>query len=477
MRTLTIDGANRPGILPRGQLLYGALCALCTMLLIPVFFAWVGDSYFERVLLISALLLVSIILPIARSGIDQAKARFQIASILWLYLFCSQQFFVREYTPLDQSVNETFASAAYAEALVWIFICAVVLLLYLKEQKLATGLFTGNYKWCVVFAGLATCSALYAPARMLALAWALKLCLAILVLQMLRTTMSTQYGVRDLLATSFLGFAALLMIPIVAIPFTPEAPLFLDGRLALYEHPIYGSEIAGVVLLLMLLKRSLSPSRIDYIWLTIASVLLVLSGGKAAILAAIISGSIYFMLQGKFARAGVLVIAIAVIGYFVVTYSPLAAYLSDYVAAEGANHLTGRTDIWAFAIPMIMEKPLLGHGFMSSKFIGLRTDLSFDPTQWHNSLLEVAYTLGAMGLVIYSALHVVIIKNLLRVYRKSIGERHILCIACIVLYIFVLINAMMDSNFCGGKPSPGFMLFLVLLVASESLASASPEQV
>lgn len=475
MRTLAMNSATRSATLLRGQLLYGAMCALGAMMLIPVFFSWVGDSYFERVLLISALLLVSIIVTIAKSGSDWIKARFRVATILWLFLFCSQQFFVREYTPLDQAVTESFSSAAYAEALVWMFIGAIVFLLYLKEQKLATGLFTGNYKWCVVFAALATCSALYAPARMLAIAWALKLWLAILVLQMLRTTISDAADVRGLLTTSFLGFAALLTLPILAIPFTPEIPIFFEGRLGLYGHPIYGSEIAGVVLLLLLMKRSLSPSRSDYLWLAMASVLLVLSGGKAAILSTIIAGSVYFMLQRKFARAGVLIIAIAVIGYFVVTYSPLSSYLSDYVATEGANNLTGRTDIWALGVPMIMEKPFLGHGFMSAKFIGLRTDLDFDPTQWHNSFLEIAYTLGAVGIVVYSALHVFIIKNLSRVYRNSFGERHILCVGCIALYLFVLINAMMDSNFCGGKPSPGFMFFLVLLVASESLASASPE--
>lgn len=475
MQTLAFD-ETRSGALRRGRLLYGATCALGAALLIPLCFSWLGDFYFERVLLISVLLLGSLILAVSRAAGDQIKVHVRVASILWLFLLCSQLFFVREYTPLDQAVNESFSPAAYAEALVWVFICAVVLVLYLKEQTLATGLFTGSYKWCVAFAALATLSALYAPARMLALAWSMKLWLTILILQIFRTRMSTQVRIRGLLTTSFRGFVALLTIPVLAIPLAWEAPIFQDGRLALYEHPIYGSEIAGVVLLLVLIRRSLSPSRSDYVWLAIASVLLVLSGGKAAIVSAIVAGSVYFMLQRKFARAGVLVVAIAVIGYFVVMYSPLADYMSDYVATDGANNLTGRTDIWALAAPMIMENPLLGHGFMSAKFIGLRTDLGFDPTQWHNSFLEVAYTLGAIGLFIYCALHVITIRNLFRGYQTSLGEHRILCVGCIALYLFVLINAMVDANFCGGKPAPGFMFFLVLLIASESLANASPEE-
>ena len=254
-------------------------------------------------------------------------------------------------------------------------------------------------------------------------------------------------------------------------PLTPSVPIFWEGRFGIYGHPILGSEFAGVVLLLTLLKRSVSPSRGDYVWLALASVLLVLSGGKAAIVSAIVAGIVYFALQRKFARAGMLMIAIVVIGYFVVMFSPLSAYLRDYVDTEGANNLTGRTEIWALAWPMMMEKPLLGHGFMSAKFIGLRTDIGFDPTQWHNSLLEIGYTLGAIGLWVYGALHVVTIKNLVRGYQHSLGERRILCIGCIALYLFILINAMVDSSFCGGTPSPGFMLFLVLLVASESLAN------
>ena len=476
MRTLAFYGATRTGVLPRGQLLYGVMCALCAVLLIPLFFSWIGDSYFERVLLIAALLLGSIILTVAKGGSEPLKAHFRVASILWLFLFCSQLFFAREYTALDQAVKETFSAAAYAEALEWVFIGAVVVLLYLREQTLVAGLFSGNYKWCVAFAALATFSALYAPAHMLALAWALKLWLAVLVLQMFRARMFSLASVCGLLTTVFWGFAALLMLPVLAIPWTPSALIFWEGRFGIYGHPILGSEFAGVVLLLTLLKRFVSPSRGDYVWLALASVLLVLSGGKAAIVSAIVAGIVHFALQRKFARAGMLVIAIVVIGYFVVMFSPLSAYLRDYVDTEGANNLTGRTEIWALAWPMMMEKPLLGHGFMSAKFIGLRTDIGFDPTQWHNSLLEIGYTLGAIGLWVYGALHVVTIKNLVRGYQHSLGERRILCIGCIALYLFILMNAMVDSSFCGGTPSPGFMLFLVLLVASESLANPSSEE-
>jgi O-antigen ligase len=74
---------------------------------------------------------------------------------------------------------------------------------------------------------------------------------------------------------------------------------------------------------------------------------------------------------------------------------------------------TGRTDVWQFAISNIMERPVLGHGFMAF----WRTDQILNDTQpdlWantaahsHNGYLDMALTTGFPGLVLCIAFLVV----------------------------------------------------------------------
>ena len=64
--------------------------------------------------------------------------------------------------------------------------------------------------------------------------------------------------------------------------------------------------------------------------------------------------------------------------------------------------LTGRTELWPVLIGMILQRPWLGYGysaFWSGDDGGL--GISWQPTQAHNGLLEVALALGLIGLVLF----------------------------------------------------------------------------
>jgi O-antigen ligase len=75
---------------------------------------------------------------------------------------------------------------------------------------------------------------------------------------------------------------------------------------------------------------------------------------------------------------------------------------------------TGRTDIWQFAIGNILERPVLGHGFMAF----WRTDEVMSETQYtdlwantaahsHNGYLDIALTTGFPGLFLCVAFVVI----------------------------------------------------------------------
>jgi O-antigen ligase len=80
------------------------------------------------------------------------------------------------------------------------------------------------------------------------------------------------------------------------------------------------------------------------------------------------------------------------------------------------SSFTGRTDVWQFAIDNIVEKPMVGHGFMAF----WRTEDVFDsPNEaeaaWantashsHNGYLDIALTTGLPGLVLAVAFVVVV---------------------------------------------------------------------
>jgi exopolysaccharide production protein ExoQ len=104
--------------------------------------------------------------------------------------------------------------------------------------------------------------------------------------------------------------------------------------------------------------------------------------------------------------------------------------------------LTGRTEIWAFAINEISLKPLLGWGYFAFWSVNNPAAMAFsDVEQWfvpqaHNGLLEMLLNIGAVGTAIFVLL---LVRNVVLAFRclgtpaKALAISTLLCCAGIML--------------------------------------------
>jgi O-antigen ligase len=104
--------------------------------------------------------------------------------------------------------------------------------------------------------------------------------------------------------------------------------------------------------------------------------------------------------------------------------------------------LTGRTDLWAYLIPYISERPVLGWGLLAfwspvnPVANGISSLLGWSVTEAHNGLLEMLLEVGIVGtmlLVFLWARNVVLALRCLRTPAKELGVSSLLCCGGIFL--------------------------------------------
>jgi O-antigen ligase len=187
---------------------------------------------------------------------------------------------------------------------------------------------------------------------------------------------------------------------------------------------------------------------------------------------------LFFVLQGRF-RAGIgwllLVFGTGVLAIFV---TPIGSYFREYETRESAETLTGRTELWDLAIPAIKQRPIIGHGFVASKFISEAVDADWDAGHLHNAFLEVLYNNGVVGLLIMLIVNACILRNVWVVLRQSRDHTlRTLAAGSFALYVFLLLNGFVEPTF-GGRPSCVFLVFQGLLLLTYGLRkAAAPAQV
>jgi O-antigen ligase len=394
--------------------------------------------------------------------------------IMWAFLLASQQFFLRPFTSADDALNYGYAPAAYAEAATWLVAALIIFVVAVRCRGQLVYMWSSNLKFVILFAIMCCLSASYSPSRVLAFAWVFKLVLVVLALGMCSTGMSDAAGIRSFLLSTFWGFVLLTLLPVINGVVTGQEAFSPDGRLSYFDHPVHGSQWAGLALLLALIVFE-EDARLAIACTTISAGIMLASGGKAGIVAALLSALLWFAVKRKPGHALLMLVGMSAIGAAVLTYTPVSQYLEVYSESGGVGTLTGRTDLWTASVPMILEKPLLGHGYMSSRFMSQSDKLeafNWGPTQTHNSFLEIAYMGGAVGLILLLTLHYLAIRNL----WIAVTRNHPFAAGALALYLDVLLQSWVENS-VAGKPSDSFMLLLGLVIVSEKLVKLEPIEV
>jgi O-antigen ligase len=155
-------------------------------------------------------------------------------------------------------------------------------------------------------------------------------------------------------------------------------------------------------------------------------------------------------------------------------FTSLSAYAAGYLQLEQLSSFTGRTDLWTFVMPFILQNPILGHGFIASRFVAvIHPDTPFGSSHMHNSFLETLYNNGLVGLGLVLMINFVIVRNLWRTVRDSVSpELRYLAVGALAAYINLLINAMCNATF-GGRPDANYLMLIAMVVISTQLLRMS----
>jgi hypothetical protein len=399
---------------------------------------------------------------------DPTRIALRFALVIWMFLLVSEDLFTRSTGDLHSVLREQFSVSAYGELGLWIVACLVLLVASLRSPQYLRYMFSGQFRWILVFCALSVVSTARSPQPWYCMAWAFKLCLVVLLLAMFSTLIRDSNSLMAFLRATLWACLFYLVVE-VYLGFADPSTAFEGGRFGQSSNSL--SVIAGTVLILSLTLRSQIPGVWAIVIGILASIIMILSGGKAGIASGVLSATLFYLLRKKVGSAVALLSAIACLGIALYMFTPLGSYFDTYAKEGGAATLSGRTDLWAGASPLIQQHLILGHGYMASRFASMQLEgVHWEADHMHNAFLDVLYNNGLIGMGLVLILHGIIVMNLLNVIRYSGAppELHNVAAGCLALYVNLLISAFFNSTI-GGRPSTLFMLFLALFVVSGSL--------
>ena len=415
--------------------------------------------------------LLAMALSVSPSGVLQHR---NLVFALWAILLGSEEVFSYMSDP-ESAMSGHFTGGAYSEAMIWVFVFIGLLAYFVRNPRYLNGIFSGSYKWGALFGLTCLASCTYTQDRIFALAWCFKLLLTIGLLWACNREIKTYDDLRVFLISTFLGFAFLIFPPVVRL--MSELEVLKTGRLYdVAAAPTMLSADAGCLVVLACALYRPTFRALPVAFALLGSVMMLISAGKTGIVACIISGVLFFFVQGKVSGALRFVVGIALIAGLLLAVTPLGAYLSSYLGSAQAFSVTGRTDVWVKGLELIKQHPILGRGFMASRFLSYNIDVYWQPGHMHNGFLEALYNNGAIGFFFLLMMHITIVRNLLTAIRSYTGIAGFKQIAagCLALYTDILINGMVSRAF-GSRPDATFMALFALVMVSYRLRGMAGE--
>jgi O-antigen ligase len=402
---------------------------------------------------------------------SRATHRRRIAFLLWWILLVSEEVFSR-WSTSEQALDYQFSFAAYSEAFIWLTVFITILIYTAVSGRYIRTIGSGPSRLLLGFALLCLVSCIYTPRPLFALAWAFKLLLVVVVIEACKEHLAGVQEISQFLRVTLWAYVFLVVVPLLRVLPDPSVA-FVEGRINKIASPTGWSAAAGTVFLLALIFYSPSKRKVSIVLATMGLAVMIFSGGKTGLVAGIFSAILFFALQRKFATAVRLLAGTAVLAVLIFLTTPVAGYFRMYEESGQIASASGRFDLWSSAMPAILQQPIWGHGFMSSRFFAITLEnITWDVGHMHNGFLEALYNTGIIGLILILLMHGMILKNLISVIRR---HRHLeprtyrIAVGCLAIYSNLLINGLFNASF-GGRPEAAFMLLLGLVVVSDLLA-------
>jgi len=476
--TAQVSRAPHPWLNWRTAGIVAALCG-CTAFLLEMIASELVSQEMITVIAVAAVFFLLLGFSAARSRALAERPKWFIFAV-WGLLLASEEIF--SYINDATSTYESqFAFAAYAQAAIWM-LAAIALLIFLQGNSGSLrGMFSGPYKWASLFALVALLSVAYAPQIAFSLAWAFKLCLVVVVLQAISKQLLDLDDVSAFMLATIAAYVFLVGAPSIRSLMPDPAGTYGQNEFEtrMREGPTGLSAAAGTFALLALTVYTPGKKKTLLILSFIGLAVMIIAGGKAAIVAGIVSGMLFFGLQKRLGATLGFIGGVVVIFWFALTFTPLSSYMSAYTSSGQVTSLTGRTELWSFVWPAIKQKIVQGHGYVSSRFVSVAMPgTPFQAGHMHNGFLEALYNNGLIGLVLIVMVHVVIVRNLWKTLRSDVSPRaQRLAIGSMAVYTNLLINGMFNATFSGRAGAPFMMLLALVIISARLVKEVNPPRI
>lgn len=399
---------------------------------------------------------------------------YRLGLAVWWMLLVNEVFFMRTNTGFGMGSGQ-FSLYAYAEGTMWLVCGAVLLILTLRWPRYLLDLFKGSSKWVTLFVLLCLISITWAPGPLYAMAWSVKLVLAVCLLQLSSSLIENIDDILLFLKVTAFAFVFLVILPVYYATNDPDG-FFYEGRLN--ADPDLLGPLAASLMLMSLLLYSVTKKRYWVASGVVAAVIMLLAFGKAGVVGGFVGAALFMVLQKKVIRSLGLMIGLGALALVIISLTPLGGYLQTY---RGAATLTGRTVIWSYATKAIKQQPILGHGYLGTYFSWENTSgLVAGAVHLHNGFLEVAYNNGFLGELLLLTIHFIMVRNIFssmktsRILRnlqpasQQAWNGYLITIFCLGLYIHTFLQGLFGGHFGGRCMSP-YMLWLALAMLSAAI--------
>lgn len=293
-------------------------------------------------------------------------------------------------------------------------------------------------------------------------------------------TLDVWTGAGRVLVVAVLGLMALgVLFP--QLTFDYETYYGYSRYRLLQMQPIGSAQLIGLALLACasnLLVSARDSSRFQQLLFLGAGLVLAagLWGTKArgALLATVVAVGVLALLTPLVRRRGVLLLAGALVGVPVLAGVFDAALRTTLLRGQSEQELlslTGRTELFGYAWRLFTERPVTGHGYFSAR------ELFLARFPWagesHNAIVDIALSLGLVGLVVYLALFVTVVVSLRRGLHQPGDGREMATIGFALLSWLLLDGVGSDSY--GGAVGAGVLALVLVALFSDELRHRGAE--
>ncbi|MGE0754807.1 MAG: O-antigen ligase family protein [Alphaproteobacteria bacterium] len=268
----------------------------------------------------------------------------------------------------------------------------------------------------VILLAMIGVSCLYAPNFVYSAASAFSL-IAILFMLLMASAVLTS---KELIRQIIYGCSAVIFISIIvyfAAPDFGRMKEWVNGVL-ISSNRISGitgtanacGYIAAMALLGLYYYRQFLPKPDRIYWLLVAINLagLFMSNSRTAMAALLVALLMGGLITAGPARLAALCmgVCLVMITAFTIDYDMLFSLLSRSGEVSEITSGTGRTEIWAYTIELIHQRPFFGWGYASSNSIipAAADEIGFVANHTHNAFLQIALSIGYTGLFVFVVL-------------------------------------------------------------------------